>query len=324
MPETGYIEVNASRGGKTLIYPIFLPMQGCEGKCIYCDQNKISGADADSLEASLGGAEEFLLRHRGVARQVAFYGGTFTALDREYREALLRRLLAASDSLASFRVSTHPGYIDPQILAWCGQWRISTIELGIQDFSDEVLAASKRGYSGAQALEAANLVRRYGFELGVQLMPGLPGWTEASLDYNQRMLVRLKPDLLRLYPLIVLKGTPLADLWQQGTYQPLTLGQAISQCADYLSLATPLGIRVIKLGLPSNLDPADVLAGPWHAAFGELVKAELLYRDLCGRYPEGAAIILPSSEYNLLKSHGGRCLKKLEARHNNCMIEDGF
>jgi len=316
--------VNAPRGGKTLIYPVFLPMQGCAGQCIYCDQNKISGADADSLEASLAGAEEFLLRHRGVARQVAFYGGTFTALDQEYREDLLRRLLAASDSFASFRVSTHPGYIDPQILAWCGQWRISTIELGVQDFSDEVLTASKRGYTGAQALEAANLVRQHGFELGVQLMPGLPGWTDASLDYNRRMLARLRPDLLRLYPLIVLKGTPLAKLWQQGAYQPLTLGQAVTQCADYHSLATPLGIRVIKLGLPSNLNPADVLAGPWHAAFGELVKAELLYRDLCAQYPEGAAIILPPSEYNLLKSHGGRCLKKLEARHNNCMLEAGF
>ena len=257
---------------KHLIYPLFLPMQGCPHRCIYCDQNKLSGATDFDVEAAVAQVNEYVQRNAVREKQVAFYGGTFTALDFAFRTSLLDRMLAVSDAQTSFRISTHPLYIDADILAWCRDKRIRTIELGIQDFDDSVLSQSGRGYTGNQAMAAAKLIQDGGFELGVQLMPGLPGWTESSIQANHTALEELKPNLLRLYPLIVIKGTTLAILYAAGKYLPLTLDEAVRQCADYFPLAERNGIRIIKLGIPTNIDTEDILAGPWHPTFGELVK----------------------------------------------------
>ncbi|HOZ01010.1 MAG TPA: radical SAM protein [Candidatus Syntrophosphaera sp.] len=260
---------------KTLIYPVFLPMRGCPQRCVYCDQSRISGVEDLSLAAELPKIADFIKRNAVRAKQVAFYGGSFTALDAAFREKLLSAVLAVCDAQTSFRISTHPLYVGPEILDWCASRRIRTIELGIQDFDDAVLKQSERGYTGNEALAAARRVKDAGFELGVQLMPGLPGWSEESLRTNHRTLEELKPKFLRLYPLIVIRGTPLEELFRKGDYVPLSLDEAIRHCADYFPLAERCGIRIIKLGLPSNLKREDIVAGPWHPNFGELVRAAL-------------------------------------------------
>ena len=295
-----------------LIYPVFLGMRGCPGRCVYCDQDAISGSAVLDLEDTVERVREFILRNPDRPKQVAFYGGTFTALENSLREDLLRSLGAVCDPHTSFRISTHPLCVSDTILRNCRQWNIRTIELGVQDFNDAVLAASCRGYGGEDALEASCRVKKHGFELGVQLMPGLPGWTQASLEENRRVLAELKPDFLRLYPLIVIRGTALEELFNRGEYLPLSLDEAVRQCADYYPVAEAAGFRIIKLGIPSNIDPAQIAGGPWHPAFGELVKAELVARKVLTIDPQEEAVTVSREELRLLKAHGGAALAKVQ------------
>jgi histone acetyltransferase (RNA polymerase elongator complex component) len=305
---------------RALIYPVFLPRLGCAGTCVYCDQARISGAGSFDLEVSLRRAGSFVENHPGQSKQIAFYGGSFTALEPDLRQELIDRFSTICDGTTSFRISTHPGYIDAPILTWCRASRITTIELGIQDFSTEVLSLSQRGYTVETAFEAALMVREAGFELGIQLMPGLPGSDQAALSANLEALRMIKPSFIRLYPVIVIKGTGLQDWYEQGTYAPLTLEQAISICADYCEFCSAEGIRVAKLGLPSNLPVDEVAAGPFHPAFGELVKAELALRKaLRARHPDGS-VSLSSSQMRLLQAHGGLYHKIMLNRIGNCSV----
>ena len=265
---------------KHLIYPLFMPNQGCPGKCIYCDQARISGAQTFDLDKAVAEVAEFVRHHPAQAKEVAFYGGTFTGLPQSRRDEILSRILAVVDDSTALRISTHPLWISEEILQHCADNRIQTIELGIQDWHDRPLAASGRGYTSAEAIRAARMVKDKGFTLGVQLMPGLPGSDDATLRYNHEVLAALKPDLLRLYPVVVIRGTKLSQLYEQGLYQPLSLDEAVSICADYAILCAALGIKIIKYGLPSNIATDDVIAGAFHPAFGELVKQELLLQSI--------------------------------------------
>lgn len=305
----------------SLIYPLFIPMAGCAARCIYCDQNKISGAPALDLEQARAGVAAFIRHHPEQDKQIAFYGGSFTRLSQAARESLLERILPLLDEHSSLRISTHPLWINPEILDWCGLNRIRTIELGIQDFDSSVLQKSGRGYSSEAAVRACKAVSAAGFELGIQLMPGLPGADSRSLQENFRRLDELRPQFLRLYPLIVIKGTILATAYSQGTYQALSLEAAIDICADYADLAEALNIRIIKLGIPSNISTADILAGPYHPAFGEFVRAELLIRKLVLDYLPDQPIFLNSKQASLLSAHGGRYRKILQDRLKNCTLD---
>ena len=305
---------------KTLIYPVFLPMQGCTHRCIYCDQNKISGADSLNIEKELVGAARFVANHAHTPKEIAFYGGSFTALSSQFRLELTDRFTAVIDDCTSFRISTHPLYINDTILAECKAQNIQCIELGIQDFCTEVLMASGRSYNTATAIKAAKLVMQKGFTLGIQLMPGLPASSETTITLNRQILARLMPNYLRIYPLIVLKGTPLAELYVRGDYTPLQMEEAISICADYAEFADQTGIRLIKTGLPSNLNAEDVLAGPYHPAFGEFVLAERLIRLIVAKLTAKQEIILDKKQRYLIMSHRGRFVDCLKKRLENCSL----
>lgn len=292
---------------KSLIYPLFIPNEACPGGCIYCDQSKISRADAFDLEQAQAEVQAFIRRNPRRKKEIAFYGGTFTALPCSRQEALLKGIYDLLDDDTSIRISTHPLYIDAEILKRCSSFRVKTIELGVQDFCDLPLQKSGRNYSQAQALRAAEKVRAAGFILGLQLMPGLPGSCEQTLAENHRLLKQVKPDLLRLYPLVVIKDTPLHSIYLKGEYTPLSTAQAVNICADYAGLCALEGIRIIKYGLPSNLDQADFIAGPYHPAFGELVKQELLIRKL-NSIPERLQS-LEAKEEQLLRAHGCQYLR---------------
>ena len=307
-----------------LIYPLFIPGAGCAVRCIYCDQSKITGAPAFDLDCAAREVETFVRHHPDQEKQIAFYGGSFTRLPLEERDRMLQRLLPLLDAHTSFRISTHPLWINPEILSWCQAHRIKTIELGIQDFHDAVLSASLRGYSSEEAIKACRSVQDAGFELGVQLMPGLPGSGNASLQKNFQRLAELKPQLLRLYPLIVVKGTQLEVQYHAGKYTPLSLDEAVNICADYSKHADSLGIRIIKLGIPSNISPSDIVAGPYHPAFGEFVRAELLVRKLALDYQPGQLILLKRNQISLLHGHQGRYLKILYDRLKTCSLEIKF
>ena len=285
------MQAGSQREARLLIYPLFIPNAACPGRCIFCDQKRISGAG----ELSPDYAEQikhFVERNPGVDKQIAFYGGTFTALEQAARDRLISPILPLLDQFSGLRISTHPLYVENEQLDWCRVNRVRTIELGIQDFADQVLEAAGRGYNSAQAMQACRRVQEAGFEMGVQLMPGLPGADQSTLALNRERLAQIKPDTLRLYPLIVIKGTPLEELYLDGKYVPLSMEEAIMQCADYVDFCQEQGIKLIKLGIPSNLDIKDIIAGPYHAAFGEFVKAELLVRKIVLDFEPESPIIL--------------------------------
>jgi histone acetyltransferase (RNA polymerase elongator complex component) len=305
---------------RTLIYPLFLPMQGCPHRCIYCDQSKISGEGSLNIEAELAKVTRFVSNHPDEDKEVAFYGSSFTALAESYREDLLQQFHKVVDGKTHFRISTHPLYISESILSTCARQGIRCIELGVQDFCDPVLEASKRGYTGEQAMQAALLVKQQGFKLGIQLMPGLPGSNPAAIAENMLALKALKPDYLRLYPLVVIKGTPLALTYTQGNYSPLELEVVVQLCADYAELADREGITIIKQGLPSNLNPEEVLAGPFHPSFGEFVLAERLVRHLVRQICSGKEIKLDKKQRLLLLGYRGKYWAILQNRLKNCSV----
>ncbi len=303
------------------IYPVFIPEWGCSRQCIYCDQKKISATDDPSLDQALPRIKAFIQKHRNIQKQVAFYGGSFTALDQSVRQSLIDAIAPLLDDLSSFRISTRPDAIDSEILTWCTANRIRTIELGIQDFSNSVLLQCQRPYDSDTAHNACDLIKTSGLELGVQLMPGLPGWTQETLEYNHHCLKTILPQYLRLYPTIVIRNTALHRLYARGGYTPLSMNDAIIQCADYQALASAYDISVIKLGIPSTLDPEDIIAGPYHPAFGELVKAELVLRNIVFTQSGQNVIFVDRRSYNLLMSHGAYYYKILCNRIGFCTLK---
>ncbi|MDY0150834.1 MAG: radical SAM protein [Candidatus Cloacimonas sp.] len=307
---------------RNLIYPIFLPMQGCPHRCIYCDQEKISASGTLDINSEIANAARFVNNHPHETKEIAFYGGSFTALTSAYRTNLMNRFQQIIDDTTSFRISTHPLYINEAILAECAEQGITCIELGIQDFCSDVLQKSQRGYSGEQALQAAKLVQQHGFKLGVQLLPGLPGSSTSSIAENINRLSELKPDYLRIYPLILIKGTALTTSYNRGEYLPLSLDEAVQICADYAETADREGITVIKLGLPSTLALHDVVAGPYHPAFGEFVLAERLIRKIICAVKNGEQINLDKKQRTLILAHKGRFKLILQKRLENCSVKE--
>ena len=315
------IERIMKRKTKALIFPIFLPMQGCRERCIYCDQNLIASDEAIDYDQQLELAKTFLQAHSGKARQVAFYGGTFTGLEQGKRDALISALKGYLDEEASFRISTHPLFINEEITRWCKESGIKTIELGIQDFDEAVLRASGRNYTTEEAVTACKLVKDAGLELGVQLMPGLPGSSPDSLIFNQTQVERLKLDFLRLYPVIVIRGTVLHQIWLRGEYQPLSLEEAVAQCADWQQFCERVGVKIIKMGLPSQMDQSSIVAGPWHPAFGQLVQAELLVRILEQQNEPDSIIKLDKKQWALIMGNKKMYLEVLQRRIPGSRVE---
>ncbi len=257
-------------------------MRGCEYRCIYCDQRRTtSPEDVPTPE------EVTRVLNREIIPPgpwtVAFYGGTFTGLDRrlqqEYCEAVWASINA--EFIAEIRISTRPDALNQDGIAFLKENGVATIELGVQSFDDTVLAASGRGYSGEVAAIAARSVKDTGLCLGIQLMPGLPGENEESWERTVAETIDVAPDFVRLYPALVVAGTPLADIYRSGDYRPLSLEAAALHCVFAIERFIQVGIRVERLGLQETAGLADeIIAGPYHPAFGELVYSYLMRRKI--------------------------------------------
>lgn len=304
-----------------LIYPIFIIQKGCPFQCVYCDQTQFDATDQIPFETIRLQLEQFCSKHKAKPKQIAFYGGTFTGLTISEREEYYHLTEPFLDKDTTLRISTRPDYIDAEILSWCKEHQIKTIELGIQDFNDEVLLASKRGYTGMQAIKACLMTKQAGFELGVQLMPGLPHSSPTSRRESIESLQRVMPDFVRLYPVIILAATPLWREWEAGIYTPLSLDEAIDICVEYCEWAEKNGVEVIKIGIPS-LHKSSKYAGPYHPAFGELVKGERLIRKIVQGISPDCIIHLEEKEISLLTGHKGYNLIKLWKRLEKCFVQN--
>lgn len=268
------------------ILPIFIPHAGCPHQCVFCNQKTISG----QKNAAESGAREQIARwlqwlRPSLENEAAFYGGSFTALDSDLQE----RLLFLTDELlergiiGSVRLSTRPDYIDDKKLELLQKHGVRLVELGVQSLDDRVLEAAGRGHTVADVVQAMKRLRAYNFKTGLQLMVGMPLQSFSSLQDTVAQVIKLQPDIARIYPLLVIKGTPLAESWAKGEFQPLSLEEAVRQSAWVYDQLMTNGIKVIRVGLQPDDElcaPGNILAGPFHPSMGELVQSFLLRERL--------------------------------------------
>jgi histone acetyltransferase (RNA polymerase elongator complex component) len=264
------------------IYPIFLPHAGCPFQCVYCDQRAVNAAAPEGLVGDQAQTQLRILlteaRKSALVGEVAFYGGTFTALPRPQMQLLLGSVTPYIEEglFSGIRFSTRPDCLTPDICALLKPFPVQTVELGVQSFSDVVLARSRRGYTRARAERACALVREHGWNLGIQLMPGLPGDTPECFQQSVAATVALQPTFVRLYPTVVLAETQLARWTRAGEYQPLTVEEAVRWCVPAYDAFSKAGIPIARLGLHADLglqSGGALVAGPYHPAFGQLVRS---------------------------------------------------
>ena len=279
------------------ILPIFVPHAGCPNDCVFCNQKRISGsllpASAETVRAAVSAIAP------GSGYELAFYGGSFTAMPEAEQEELLAATVPArqSGAVATLRVSTRPDAVTEEKLARLRRYGVETVELGAQSMCDEVLRRSGRGHTSVDTVKAAKLVKDAGFTLILQMMTGLPGSDDTRDIASARAIAALLPDGVRVYPTVILRNTPLYDLWRAGEYREHTVEDAVRVCARILSIFEDAEIPVIRMGLnPSDeLSGGGAAGGAYHPALGELVRARL-WRDraealLSGIEP-GADVVL--------------------------------
>jgi histone acetyltransferase (RNA polymerase elongator complex component) len=274
---------------KRVIVPFFIAHQGCPHTCIFCDQRTIAGAPAavptrSEILARIAAYRETVATG---SMEVAFFGGTFTSLPRSVQEGLLAPLqpLLADGELAGVRISTRPDAIDRETAEFLKGRGVVTVELGIQSLDDDVLARAGRGHTVRHAEYACRTLAEAGLQIGLQLMPGLPGDTPAGAVATLRRALVLGPAFLRIYPTLVIAGTELERLSRAGLYTPLTLDDAVAVCKVMLHEARKAGVPVVRIGLQATRElqmGKGVVAGPWHPAFRQKVEGELFY-DLAAK-----------------------------------------
>lgn len=263
--------------------PFFISHQGCPHTCVFCDQRTISGSagmlpDSDEITAKI------LAWKRSAGRrtlEVAFFGGTFTALPLTDQNSLLAPVqpFLARGEVDGVRLSTRPDSLDDTTVRRLAAQGVTTIEVGVQSMDDGVLAASGRGHCAAASAAALACIKSGGLSAGAQLVPGLPGDSlEISLK-SLRRAIAAGADFVRLYPAVVLRGTELARRYLAGDYQPLDLDAGVAICKRLLHAALQAGVPVVRIGLQADpgLNPESVLAGCWHPALGQLVRSELFF-----------------------------------------------
>ena len=212
--------------------------------------------------------------------EVAFYGGTFTGLPKERIEGLLEAVAPyiRDRFVSSIRVSTRPDFIDEERLKIMKAFHVRTVELGVQSLDEDVLLMARRGHTAGDVIRAVQMLKRSGFKVGIQLMPGLPGDSAERFRATIEKVIGLNPDMVRLYPALVIEGTGLARMYAEGSYRPLTLEEGVDLCAQGVTRLETNGIPVIRIGLmssPSLLEERRIVSGPWHPAFGFLVRSAI-------------------------------------------------
>lgn len=274
---------------KEYIIPIFVPHLGCKKCCTFCNQRTISGEQKQVTSEDVKNTIEYYLKNFKTDKnyvEVAFFGGSFTAIDIEKQKELLNAVqpYIKDKKVNSIRLSTRPDAIDKTILKMLKKYNVKTIELGVQSTNNYILARCKRGHSFEDVIKASKLIRLYGFRLGHQMMVGLPDSTEKDDIQTAKDIIKLKPKMVRIYPVLVIKGTELEEELNKKDFIPLTVGQAVERTKEIVKLFNQKHIQVIRVGLQNtdsitdpSLKESEVIAGPYHPAFGQLVEDAIWY-----------------------------------------------
>jgi histone acetyltransferase (RNA polymerase elongator complex component) len=266
-----------------MIIPFFIPHFGCLHQCVFCNQKNITGHNhPDDASAIPDKIDRYLSTHDSLDPvEIAFYGGSFTALSLAVQQTYLEtvRPFIQAGSVRNIRLSTRPDCISSEILTLLREYEVTVIELGAQSLDDSVLIKSGRGHKADDVMNAVNLLKEYEFAVGLQLMPGLPGDTASDFIKNTiAKVIAAKPDFVRIYPVLVIRSTPLEILFRKGYYLPLTLDEAIAVCSDAIIELERADIPVIRIGLQPTEElrkTGTLLAGPFHPAFRQLVDSSL-------------------------------------------------
>ena len=275
---------------------LFVPFGGCPQICSFCNQKTIAGAEKQPTPEELSEKVKQSLSkldREKYSAEIAFFGGSFTALNREYMCSLLEAVQPALEDpgVSGIRVSTRPDAVEAEVLRLLMYYHVTAVELGAQSMDDRVLKLNRRGHTAEEVRTAARLIRSAGLELGLQMMTGLYGDTDEQALETARELVALRPDTVRIYPTIVLQGTHLEELYRGGEYAPQTLPEAVALSGRLLELFEEARVPVIRLGLHDGTElERERVAGPYHPAFRELCESERFFRriiDALAGHPKG-------------------------------------
>ena len=280
---------------KQYIIPIFVPHLGCPNDCIFCNQKSISGQKTNmTKEKAKKIIDDYLksMTDENAQIEIAFFGGSFTAIETERQEELLQTAYeyVKSGKVESIRVSTRPDCINKEILKRLKKYKVKTMELGVQSANDYILKRANRGHTFEDVKKASKLIRWYGFKLGHQMIVGLPESTRIDEINTAKALVKLKPKMIRIYPVLVVKNTKLEEEYKQGIYEPLSVVQAVEICKEIVRIFADKKIDIIRIGLqntdeisdPQN-EKSEVVAGPYHPAFRQLVESGMWYDAIVGK-----------------------------------------
>lgn len=302
---------------------IFVPHQGCPCACSFCNQKTITGKtflpDAEYVDKTVKTA----LSKKGYDYEIAFFGGSFTAIDRDYMLELLSAAYpyVKSGEVSGIRISTRPDCITEEILDLLKKYGVTSIELGAQSMDDEVLEANRRGHTAQDVLNASEMIKNAGFELGLQMMTGLYKDTAEKSVETAKKIIEIKPQTVRIYPTVVLKNTYLAELYLSDEYKPLNVDDSVELCAVLVPMFEKAGIRVIRLGLHSGSDiKENMLAGGFHDSFGELVKSRMMVNKILELPPADYQVFVNPRSISKLKGNGKRNIYLLMERGYNIKI----
>ncbi len=303
---------------------IFVPHLGCPQNCSFCNQRTISGhskaPDAGDVQKAVQAAVQSNT-FGSYSLQIAFFGGSFTAIDKAYQKLLLEAAAPyiADGTVTGVRISTRPDCIERKHVLWLKSMGVTDIELGAQCLDDTVLKKNDRGHAVQDVYRAVQIIKECGVRVGLQMMCGLYGSDDETDICTAKQFVDLCPDCVRIYPTLTLKGTKLYELYQKGEYTPANLDDTVNLCAKLLLLFHAANIPVIRLGLHDDDSLREgYAAGPMHPAFGELVQSRIYYhllQDIVKNRPAGKLVLrVNKSDVSKLTGHGGvnrRALKEI-------------
>ncbi|WP_129597296.1 elongator complex protein 3 [Anaerophilus nitritogenes] len=269
---------------KHYIIPIFVPHKGCPFDCVFCNQKKITGCEEEITKdqvnqqiidymATIQSAED---KHV----EIAFFGGSFTGIEQKKQQELLEIAYKwkTKGMVNDIRISTRPDYINEAIVEFLQKYGVSIVELGVQSMDKEVLKKSNRGHSPKDVIKAVEVLRKFNVKIGLQMMVGLPFDTLEKAEYTAKEIIKLKPNFVRIYPTLVIKGTYLEKMYEEGEYHPLSVEEAVHISKQLLLQFTKHNIPVIRIGLQPTeniLLGREVVAGPFHSAFRQLVESKV-------------------------------------------------
>ena len=313
---------------KHAIIPVFIPHRGCPNDCVFCNQKVITARQPQVTEEDVRRTvDQYLSTLKGSSVEtieLAFFGGSFTGIPMEEQREYLRVAKEYKDGgiIDKIHMSTRPDYIDEEVLDNLAAYGADVIELGVQSFAPEVLQASDRGHSAEDIYRACDLIKAYGFELGIQLMIGLPEDSREKCIFSAKETVRIGPSIARLYPTIVIHDTELEHMYRRGEYRPMTQEEAVSVTKDMYRIIDGAGIKIIRVGLKSTdlvNDGGLIKGNTYHPAFRQLVEGEMAREDLssqlealrAGRLEKGSRVTFLSSPSSFSNMVGNRRCNKI-------------